>query len=124
MRVQYVPEVGPVGEHGEDLVCRLPSNDKVDLQSLFFDKAFDTTKLILFGKLLESMRKSIYNHEEKRLFPERLGIAQEESFRKACAKASTRETCNLHLSIITHLLHICLGEPITVHKFSHHRLLP
>lgn len=64
-------------EHVDNLVNLLPASGVVDLQPLFFDLALDTTTALLFGQSVYSLRASIDQHKENKLFAESFNIAQE-----------------------------------------------
>ncbi|KAJ5578003.1 uncharacterized protein N7459_006967 [Penicillium hispanicum] len=89
-------------EHVDNLINLLPSSGVVDLQPLFFDLTLDAATALLFGRSVYSLRASIDQYQENKIFAESFNIAQEglakrfriapwhflyspPSFRKACA---------------------------------------
>lgn len=100
-RIDYADLNGSFGEHVDNLIANIPTGGIVDLQPLFFNLTLDTTTDLLFGRSVYSLRASIDQDVENRLFAESFNLAQEglakrfrlapfhflynpPSFRKAC----------------------------------------
>ena len=64
------------GEHVDNLIACMPSEGNVDLQPLFFNLTLDTTTALLFGRSVYSLRASIDQDTENKLFAESFNVAQ------------------------------------------------
>lgn len=64
-------------EHVDNLITQLPRSGVVDLQPLFFSLTLDTTTALLFGNSVYSLRASIDQDTENKIFAESFNIAQE-----------------------------------------------
>jgi cytochrome P450 len=64
-------------EHVDNLIASIPRSGVLDLQPLFFSLTLDTTTALLFGESVYSLRASIDQDAEHRLFAESFNIAQE-----------------------------------------------
>ena len=64
-------------EHVDNLIAHLPPSGVLDLQPLFFSLTLDTTTALLFEESVYSLRASIDQDVENRLFAESFNRAQE-----------------------------------------------
>lgn len=104
MRVQY-QNLDHFREHVDNLINRLPTDETIDLQPLFFDLTMDAATALLFGRSVYALRAGIDQDKANKLFSESFSIAQEglaKRFRIApwhflYSPAKFREACaNVH----------------------------
>lgn len=76
-RAKYQNLEPSFAEHVDNLISSMPANGVVDLQPLFFSLTLDTSTALLFGRSVYSLRASIDQAAENKLFAESFEIAQE-----------------------------------------------
>lgn len=77
VRAKYQNLESSFAEHVNNLISSMPASGVVDLQPLFFSLALDTSTALLFGRSVYSLRASIDQAAENKLFAESFEIAQE-----------------------------------------------
>lgn len=76
-RAKYQNLESSFAEHVDNLISSMPSGGVIDLQPLFFSLTLDTSTALLFGRSVYSLRASIDQALENKLFAESFEIAQE-----------------------------------------------
>lgn len=77
VRAKYQNLQSSFAEHVDNLISSMPASGVVDLQPLFFSLTLDTSTALLFGRSVYSLRASIDQATENKLFAESFEIAQE-----------------------------------------------
>lgn len=77
VRAKYQNLESSFAEHVDNLISSIPTSGVVDLQPLFFSLTLDTSTALLFGRSVYSLRASIDQAVENKLFAESFEIAQE-----------------------------------------------